>query len=97
MNLVQLDAWFGQRTGKASSPAARLLHSGAELGSCQVKRMLVVNVPSPELTDGLAQWPETARLIQSRLGPTALVVAEEKLEELRNRCREIGVQLAQEK
>jgi hypothetical protein len=54
----------------------------------------VLQVASPELADGLLQWPPTRPLIADRLGPTALVVAEEHLEALRRRLQEAGMTIA---
>ncbi len=50
-------------------------------------------VATSELADGLLQWPGTRALIRERLGPTALVVAEEEVELLRQRLEELGVKL----
>jgi hypothetical protein len=52
-------------------------------------------VADEELADGLMQWPQTRELIAERLGPTALVVAEENVERLRERLRDAGITLAE--
>lgn len=39
------------------------------------------------------QWPETRSLIEARLGPTALAVAEEHVAALRERLAQLGVSL----
>src|SRR5205807_7641812 len=80
MSVPQMEAWFTQRTGGPLSPAARLLLGGAHAPAPQLKRHLVLHVATPELADGLVQWPETRALIEERLGPTALAVAEENIE-----------------
>ena len=46
---------------------------------------------TPELTDGVMQWPETRALVAERLGPTAVAVADENLEPLRKVLAEVGV------
>jgi hypothetical protein len=48
-------------------------------------------VETPAVADGLMQWPTTQSLIQARLGPTALVVAEADVERLQERLRELGI------
>jgi hypothetical protein len=93
LNLAQLETWFRERTGRSISPAARLLHSAAEVGALNVERLLVLQAAQAELADGLLQWPTTASLIRRRLGPTALVVAEEDVPVLQARCAEIGIEL----
>ncbi len=93
LSVPQLEAWFTQRAGGPLSPAARLLLAGAHAPSPQVKRHLVLHVATPELAEGLAQWPETRELIDERLGPTALAIAEENTARLRDILRRLGITL----
>jgi hypothetical protein len=88
-----LDDWFLQRTGQPLSPAVRLLLTASQMTPVELRRRLVLSVPSADLADGLQQWPETRALIEARLGPTALVVATEHVELLRQRLAAIGVQV----
>jgi hypothetical protein len=67
--------------------------SGAKAIMPQLRRQLVLHVDDADVADGLVQWPQTRTLIQARLGPTALAVAEEHVEELRQRLRILGIQL----
>jgi hypothetical protein len=69
------------------------LLAGAQAPSPQVKRHLVLHVATPELADGLLQWPQTRALIDERLGPTALAVAEENADRLRELLRGLGMDL----
>ena len=48
------------------------------------------------MADGLAKWPETARLVGERLGPALLAVPEEAIEPLRAKLAELGVKLLTE-
>jgi hypothetical protein len=93
LSLTSLESWFVQRTGQALSPAARLLLSGSELPSFELRRLHVLNLPARELADGLVQWPATRDLILERLGPTALVVSEESIDVLRERLQALGVKV----
>jgi hypothetical protein len=86
-----LGRWFLQRTGGPLSPAARLLLTAADLPPPALRRQVVLHVANPEIADGLQQWPATRPLIQARLGATALAVAEEDVERLRERLSEIGI------
>jgi hypothetical protein len=88
-----LEAWFQQRVGQPLSAAARLLLTGAQTPSPQLRRHLVLHLASEELADGLLQWPQTRGLIADRLGPTALVVTEEHLPLLRERLGTAGIEL----
>jgi hypothetical protein len=94
--LITLENWFSQRCGQPRSPAARMLFTGAQLPAPQFQRLLVLQLASAELADGLVQWPATRGLIASRLGPTSLVVAEEQVPMLRERLQEAGLQLPSE-
>jgi hypothetical protein len=88
----ELDEWFLHRTGQPLSPAARLLLDGKHAPPVTVQPHLVLKVATPGLADGLLQWPGTRNLIRERLGPTALVVAQEDLDELVERLKVLGVQ-----
>ena len=88
-----LEEWFVQRTGRPLPPAARLLLTGPLAAPLQGRRQLVLHVASPDVADGLLQWPATRELIRERLGPAALAVAEEDLEPLRERLRELGMRV----
>ncbi len=94
LHATALEGWFSQRTGGPLTPAARLLLTGSQSPAPRLRRHLVLQVAAAELADGLLQWPQTRGLIADRLGPTALVVAEEHLDELRRRLAEAGIALA---
>src|ERR1043165_4204590 len=91
VSLTYLESWFRERTGLPISPAARLLITGPETLPVEVRRQLVLHVRNPEIADGLEQWPGTRELVISRLGPTALVIAEENVPTLVERLKELGV------
>jgi hypothetical protein len=86
-----LTSWFEQRTGVSASPAALLLLNGAQEPPPRMRTLLVLNVASEEAADGLMQWPATRELIAERLGPTALCVAEDKLDALREQLKALGI------
>ncbi|HEV3144445.1 MAG TPA: hypothetical protein VGZ47_11210 [Gemmataceae bacterium] len=83
LTLQGLEEWFQQRSGRPLSPAARLLALSQQQAAFALRRCLVLTAPSVELADGLMQFPDTRRLIQERLGPFALLVAEEDVAALR--------------
>jgi hypothetical protein len=93
LSVPQLESWFGQRTGGLLSPAARLLLAGTQAPPASLRRHLVLHVASPEVADGLMQWPQTRALIEERLGPTALAVTAENAEPLREQLRLLGMSL----
>jgi hypothetical protein len=92
--LSDIDAWFGERTGQPLSPAGRLLLLGAQLPPATATRLLIVRFPTSEMADGAMQWSETRPLITERLGPTAVVVAEENLEALGKVLAQVGMNVA---
>jgi hypothetical protein len=95
MTLPTLEMWFLQRAGQPLPAAARLLMTAGQGEAPQFRRHLVLHVADEELADGLVQWPQTRELIEERLGPTALVVAEENAEKLRERLDAAGITLAE--
>ncbi len=88
-----LEVWFLQRSGQALPAAARLLLAGPHVPPLEVCRLQVLYVPTAEIADGLEQWPDTRSLLAGRLGPTALVVAEEHTAALRARLAALGIEL----
>jgi hypothetical protein len=94
VSLAAIEGWFVQRTGQPLSPAARLLLTAHDLPAPELKRLLVLNVATQELADGLQQWPGTRSLVEARLGPTALVVLEENVPLLQERLRGLGMHVA---
>ncbi len=92
--LADIDGWFNDRTGQPLSPAGRLLLLGPQSPPPVAARLLVVRFATPELADGAMQWPETRLLIAERLGPTAVVIADENLEALKKILAEVGVLLS---
>jgi hypothetical protein len=94
-SLPALENWFQQRTGLPLSPAGLVLLTAPDMPPLELRRQLVLHVASPLAADGLQQWPATRELIQARLGPITLVVAEHLVEELRRRCEELGLKLFQ--
>jgi hypothetical protein len=95
MTLTALETWFLQRAGQSLPAAARLLMTAGQGEAPQLRRHLVLHVADEELADGLMQWPQTRELIAERLGPTALVVAEENVERLRERLHDAGITLTE--
>ncbi len=95
ITVMGLETWFAQRTGQPLPPAVRMLLTVATLPPPRFRRQLVLHVPGAEIADGLLQWPETRGLIESRLGPTTLVVPEESMPLLRERLKAMGVMVAE--
>jgi hypothetical protein len=93
-NLSALEGWFQQRAGQPLSPAARLLMVGSQVDAPFFRRYLVLHLPTPELADGVLQWPETRSLVATRLGPTALVVPEEHAGLLREKLQHAGIHVS---
>jgi hypothetical protein len=91
---VFLEGWFERRTGQPLTAAARLLLTGPETPPLELRRQLVLFVPNAVIADGVMEWPGTRSLVQARLGPTALAVAEEDVAALTERLREVGVNVA---
>ncbi len=89
--VTDIDAWFVERTGFPLTPAGRLFLLGKQAAPPSAERKLIIQFPTPELADGVMQWPETRVLIAERLGPTAIAVADEALEPLQRTLNELGI------
>jgi hypothetical protein len=94
--IADIDAWFGERTGFPLSPAGRLFLLGKQLPPPTASRKLVVLFPTPEIADGVMQWPETRGLVAERLGPMAIAIADEAFEPLQSVLAEVGVAIERE-
>ena len=61
-----------------------------------MRKRLVLTLPSEAVADGVCQWPETGDLLDDRLGPCAVTVPEENLDELLARLAAVGVEVRRE-
>lgn len=89
-----LEEWFVRRTGSALPPAIRLLWQGRATPALIPRQELVLHVPSPEVADGLLQWPATQPHFSARLGPRALVVRDGAWDILRQQLATLGLAVA---
>jgi hypothetical protein len=90
--LAELEQWALNRSGEPLSNSARLLFPGSGVIATWQRR-LVIQLPTETIADGLMQWPATGSLVEERLGPCALVVAEENLPALIEQLGSVGVTL----
>lgn len=89
----EINRWFHRRAGHSVTPAiAAMLHGRA--ATAVVARKLVLELSSPEVLDGLLQWPVTASCLGERLGPKAVEVPRDKLPLLLEGMRQLGIDAA---
>jgi hypothetical protein len=93
LTVEALEAWFLHRTGEPLSAAARFLLTAAEQPTPRLRKLLVLQVESESIADGLCQWPATRPLIEERLGPTALVICADKRSQLLETLEQLGATL----
>ncbi|HEX3150351.1 MAG TPA: helicase-associated domain-containing protein [Gemmataceae bacterium] len=96
LTLNELEQWSLNRAGEPLSASARLLFAGSGGLNGELRRRLVLTLPSEAVTDGICQWPETADLLEDRLGPGTVAVADEDVEELLRRLATVGVEARRE-
>jgi hypothetical protein len=96
LTLAELDLWSASRAGSPLASSARLLFAGSGGVTGELRRRLVLTLPSEAVTDGVCQWPETADLLEDRLGPTTVAVPEENAEQLLSRLAAVGVEVRRE-
>jgi hypothetical protein len=87
--VTDIEQWFLNRTAEPIPASARLLF--ADGGTAEMSRRLVLVLPSEEVTNGVCQWPDTAELLEDRIGPCAVVVSEENAEKLLCKLTDVGV------
>jgi hypothetical protein len=86
-----LDAWFRRRAGRGMPPAALLLLTADQSPPFALARRLMLTLPTEELADGLAAWPETADLVGERLAPTVFAVPDDSVDRLRAAVERLGI------
>lgn len=87
----ELEQWCLTRAGESPPASLRLLFSNSSLGEAEVRTRLVVTLPSEAIADGVCQWPETASLLEDRLGPTSVAITRENLPQLSAVLASIGI------
>jgi hypothetical protein len=92
---AQLGQWFSRRTGGAIPPAIRLLLTArsAPVPSLSTSRLLVLQSPTADILDGLAQHPATRDYLGERLGPTTVVIPDDALASFRRVLERLGLSL----
>jgi len=95
MTAAQLSHWYLRRTGADVPPALRLILAAraSRLPPLRATRPVLLRAPSAEVLDGLAQHPATRDHLGERLGPTAVLVAEDRLAPLRKALEHLGLEL----
>jgi len=95
LSAPQIVEWFARRTGGEVPPAVRLLLAAktARIPALKAARMLVLNLPTPEILDGLLQHPATGPLLGGRLGPTNVSIADDRTGPLQDALKELGIEL----
>jgi hypothetical protein len=91
----ELERWFMNRTGQPMPAAVRLFINGPNSPSPSIRTERIIRFADEIMCDGICQWPDTVRLIRERLGPTSVVVDEERLHELRETLKSIGVAMTE--
>ena len=92
---ASLGRWFEQRVGAEMPPAVRLLlhAAGPSPKAPRIGRPTVLTSPTVDLLDGLLQHPSTRHFLGERLGPTAVIVPDDRLEPLRKALAAFGLDL----
>jgi XPB/Ssl2-like helicase family protein len=95
VNPPQLADWYTRRTGGEMPPAVRLILAPrtSRVPPLKATHMMVLNLPSAELLDGLLQHPATSPWLGDRLGPRSVVIPEEHMPSLQNALKELGIGL----
>jgi hypothetical protein len=95
MSPADLTEWFARRTGGEIPPALQLLLlvKASRVPPLKSAHLVVLNVPSVALLDGLLQHPATNPMLGVRLGPTAVTVPDGQLVPLQTALKELEIKL----
>jgi hypothetical protein len=87
--------WYMKRTGAEIPPAVRLLLLTEQARSTPLAahRPLVLQVPSAQWLEGLLQHPATRDYLGQRLGPTTIIIPDERLAPFRRALEGLGLRL----
>ncbi len=93
VSAANLADWFARRTSGEIPPALQLLLmvKASRVPTLKPARMIVLNLPSAILLDGLLQHPTTGHLLGDRLGPTSVAIPDEKMVSLHKALSELGI------
>ena len=91
----QLAEWYSRRTGGEVPSAVRLLllAKASRVPALKAARMLVLELPNPELLDGLLQHPATSPLAWQALGPLSVAIDDDQMPALQKACKDLGIDL----
>jgi hypothetical protein len=90
LSFQDIDDWLATRSGFGLSAAAKLLAAAEAATEFRLERNLVLYAPTAEAADGLTQLPATRDLIRARLGPTAMLVADDDVAALQEQIRQLS-------
>ena len=93
MTPTDLEQWCVSRSGEPLAASARLLSNGGGGPPGEVRRQTVLRLASEATTNGVCQWPDTAKYVGERLGPNAIAVEEENVGPLVKQLAAIGVEV----
>ena len=95
ISAAQLAEWYSRRTGGEVPSAVRLLllAKASRVPALKAAHLLVLDLPNPGLLDGLLQHPATGPLLGRRLGPSSVVIADDRLLSLQKVLKELGIDL----
>ncbi len=88
-----LAEWFRLRAGRGLPSSVQLMLQATSRAPIRMAHTVVLEVPSEAVADGIMQHPLTRPHIASRLGPTALAVAPDKIEACERAFRELGINI----
>lgn len=91
----QIIQWFERRAGTTAPPAVTLLLAAIDGKSppIRARRLIVIELPTAELLDGLFQHPATAGALGERLGPTTAEVPGNQIDGLTKTLRALGLRI----
>jgi Helicase conserved C-terminal domain len=85
--------WFKQRANKELPASVELMLQASSRSAVELSNIIVLQTATAAVADGILQHPATKQHIGHRIGPTALVVAADKYEPLKQALLEMGIEV----
>ncbi len=86
--------WFKQRSGLELPASVELMLQASSRAPVMLASMLVLQIPSASVADGIEQHPDTKQFVLRRLGPTTLAIKTDGVEQLTQTLLRLGIEVA---
>ncbi len=90
-NLEMLEQWFRTRTGESPKSSVKLFFLAKARKSLVIEPRIILQSDEEETTEGLWQWQEFKAVTLERVGPCAISIHPEKVEQAKSMLESVGL------